>query len=397
MSMDDILYSEEGKVLEFKDPFKFFELPEIVQEEFLLKSDINSIKNLCNAAALSSKYNAVNFFEKLCNSYMFWRKKFRQDFPESYEETPKDLLIESGENYQVSYWREKYERELRNLLIAIKQGNLRDVKRYLELGADPNMKYKERYTWNTALMLASAAGFHEIVRVLLEGRADPNIRDNWGYTALMLASERGHTETVRVLLEGRADPNIQDENVTTALMQASMNGRTETVSALLDAGDDPNIQSNSGYTALMIASMYGRAETVRILLENGADPNIQSNGGYTALMRASQYGRAEIVRLLLEARADPNIQSNLGWTALMGASKEGHTEIVRLLLEAGADPNIQSNGWTALIWASKEGHTEIVDLINDYNSFINRFRRTMSRISRVGEEVIDIYGGYGDY
>jgi len=75
-------------VLEFRDPFEFFDLPLVVQEEYLLKSDLQSIKNLCNAAALSKEPGAASFFQGLCNGYQFWREKFRRDFPESFDAKP---------------------------------------------------------------------------------------------------------------------------------------------------------------------------------------------------------------------------------------------------------------------------------------------------------------------
>ena len=94
-------------VLEFKDPFEFFKLDTLYQEEYLLKSDLESIKNLCATAALSKEPGAVGFFQGLCNDYRFWRKKFRGDFPELFEEA---LRVAEGEGIddQVRYWREEY-------------------------------------------------------------------------------------------------------------------------------------------------------------------------------------------------------------------------------------------------------------------------------------------------
>ena len=59
--------------------------------------------------------------------------------------------------------------------------------------------------------MASKKGHADIVRLLLERDADPNIQGESGRTALIGASESGHVDTVRVLLERGADPNIQDD------------------------------------------------------------------------------------------------------------------------------------------------------------------------------------------
>ena len=50
---------------------------------------------------------------------------------------------------------------------------------------------------------------HQVVELLLEEKADPNIQNNNGWTALIVASGNGHQQVVELLLEEKADPNIQ--------------------------------------------------------------------------------------------------------------------------------------------------------------------------------------------
>ena len=59
------------------------------------------------------------------------------------------------------------------------------VELLLDSGADPNIK---NYRGNTALMMASVKGYSDIVRLLLERNADPNIQNNEGYTSLIWAN-----------------------------------------------------------------------------------------------------------------------------------------------------------------------------------------------------------------
>jgi len=54
-------------------------------------------------------------------------------------------------------------------------------------------------TGGTALMLAAANGHTETVKLLLDRRANINVRDNEGKTALEWARERGHTEIVELI------------------------------------------------------------------------------------------------------------------------------------------------------------------------------------------------------
>jgi ankyrin repeat protein len=54
---------------------------------------------------------------------------------------------------------------------------------------------------------AAQAGHAEIVRVLLDAKANPNARKKNGVTPLVGASFGGHVEVVGVLLKSGADPN----------------------------------------------------------------------------------------------------------------------------------------------------------------------------------------------
>jgi ankyrin repeat protein len=50
---------------------------------------------------------------------------------------------------------------------------------------------------------AAANGYLAIAKRLLEGGADPTLRDAWGKTAIDIALENGHFEVVALLSEPR--------------------------------------------------------------------------------------------------------------------------------------------------------------------------------------------------
>ncbi|VDI45365.1 Hypothetical predicted protein, partial [Mytilus galloprovincialis] len=64
----------------------------------------------------------------------------------------------------------------------------------------------------TALHSASDNSHMEVVTVLLDHAADPNVKTADGWTALHFASDKGYKEVVTVLLEKAADPNAKDED-----------------------------------------------------------------------------------------------------------------------------------------------------------------------------------------
>jgi ankyrin repeat protein len=205
---------------------------------------------------------------------------------------------------------------------------------------------------------------------------------------LVKAAERGNLADVQDALNGGADVNAKDIFGWTALMRASYGGYTygryaEVVKLLLDKGADVNIiKTDEGTTALMAASSGGYAEVVKLLLDKGANVNIKTKEGITALMEASSGGYAEVVKLLLDKGADVNIKTDEGITALMEASSGGYSkkeifgkaqtaasergciEVIKLLLAKGANINVKnSKGETALVIAKDKGKTEIVGML----------------------------------
>ncbi len=73
----------------------------------------------------------------------------------------------------------------------------------------------------------------EVVRLVLAAGADPNARQNHGWTPLHSAANHGGVEMVRVLLEHGADPALANDNGQTALDIARA-GKHADVIALLE-------------------------------------------------------------------------------------------------------------------------------------------------------------------
>jgi len=51
-----------------------------------------------------------------------------------------------------------------------------------------------------------------MMAALLSKGLPPNLRNHKGDTLLMLAAYHGHVETVKVLLEHKADPEVRNDN-----------------------------------------------------------------------------------------------------------------------------------------------------------------------------------------
>jgi ankyrin repeat protein len=229
-------------------------------------------------------------------------------------------------------------------------------------------------TQMTKLHVTAYFGLTQLTGTLLDEQhkdANPNITDGYSRTPLHYAVENGHQEVVKLLLDKDADPNIENRySGRTPLQNAVENGHQEVVKLLLDKDADPNIESRySGQTPLQNAVENGHQEVVKLLLDKDADPNIESRySGQTPLHYAVENGHQEVVKLLLDKDADPNIESRYsGQTPLQNAVENGYREVVKLLLDKDADPYIESgsSGRTPLQNAVENGHQEMVKLLLD--------------------------------
>ena len=165
------------------------------------------------------------------------------------------------------------------------------------------------------------------LRTLLEDGLDPNIRNHPIYvstrgweeeeTALMIATTFGHIDIVRLLLDYNADPNIKDYEGETALAMAVPLDRFDNegiVKTLLEYNADPNLQNVNGNTPLIKATIFNQINIVHLLLDNGADPFIKNIRGDTALDLAQIYFNMgdvdrEVIDLLKNRMATIRLQS----------------------------------------------------------------------------------------
>ncbi|MBA3536702.1 MAG: ankyrin repeat domain-containing protein [Tatlockia sp.] len=246
---------------------------------------------------------------------------------------------------------------------AAYDGNTKLVELLLKKGANPHV-----ITDGTLpLVVASEKGHTGIVELLLNiPGIDPNAQDQYGKTALIHACSSGHNNIVKLLIEKKANLNLQDKFGNLPLMLAAYRGHTEIIELLLNGPDvDPNAQDQHGQTALIQACIFGHSSVVKLLIEKKANLNLQDKFGNLPLLTALSREFRPIAKTLLEAGANPNIPNKEGTTALLLAASTGYIDIVALLLSVpGVDHNTQDqHGQTALIQACALGYSDIVKLL----------------------------------
>lgn len=156
------------------------------------------------------------------------------------------------------------------LRLAAEEGHVKTVQLLLAKGANVNVTDSDG---QSPLGIAAKTGQMEIVRMLLDVGADPNL-DKQGRTSLGWTIAHDHPELVRKLIDHKANIEKMDDFGDTPLMLAATPGQgrsVEPLKILLKSGANIEARDRAGQTALMCAVYRGSTETVRLLLDYGAN------------------------------------------------------------------------------------------------------------------------------
>ena len=242
------------------------------------------------------------------------------------------------------------------LEIASSLGDENIVSLLLDFGADPNVEPLARPSSTTAIREAIGRGHIQVLEVLLKNGADPHLEIKAGRSVMHSAAKWAVPDFVDILLKLGVDPDYHNSHIPfTPLFYAQSH---EVVEKLLLAGADPNFRDPSTkFTPLNNFVNGGHLRMVKTMLKHGANPLFVDRGGRIPLNGAASNGHKEIVEYLL--KANPNSVNGAEVPPLVSAANKGHAEIVDLLLSAGAIPNKSVNGKTAADYAEEKGHTQI--------------------------------------
>ena len=263
---------------------------------------------------------------------------------------------------------------------------------------------------------AAARGHLDIVQLLLERGADPNLPEEGiapdGH-ALYSAAANGHFEIVKLLLEHGAHPNVEVESSADTLSRVISNGDQKMVELLCSHGaaravhllayyndlqtaaavfaanpalaNDPEALANAaaegheGFVRLLLlyhpdlprrVTFPGWAvgaktrELNELLFQHGMNPSAPDWLGITPLHQFARKGDLEKAAIFLEHGADLHARDeDIGSTPLGWAAKFGQKRMVEFLVQRGANPNLPDDPpWaTPLAWANRRGHTEIAE------------------------------------
>jgi len=239
------------------------------------------------------------------------------------------------------------------------------------------------------LPTACHTGDIERVRELL--RQDPSLANKVGEhdgyylgagAPLSNAAAVGRMDIVQLLLDHGADPNLPEEQFAPkgkALYSAVYNGHYDIAKLLLERGAFPNPPVESSGDALWVSREWRPDKRMeQLLLSYGATPAQEHRGEewpanahnwlrISPLHQAAARGDVKEAKKLLDAGADLTARDeHLRSTPLAWAAKFGQLEMVEFLLKNGAPKSLPDDpSWaTPLAWAVKRGHAEIARLLS---------------------------------
>jgi ankyrin repeat protein len=314
-----------------------------------------------------------------------------------------------------------------DICTACHVGDLEQVRELLD--QDPSLanRVSEYVTYSAGsgapLRNAAAGGHLEIVKLLLQRGADPNLREEGiapnGH-ALYSAVANRHYEIVKLLLEHGAYPNPEVESSADALSRAISNSDQQMINLLCSFGaaravhllayygdlqtaaavfaanpalaDDPEALANAAgegheaFVRLMLRYQPDLPERVsfpawsvgaktpelnELLFQHGMNPSQPDWLHVTPLHQFARKGSVDRAALFIDRGADLHARDEdicstpLGW-----AAKYGKLPMVELLLRRGARPNLPDDPpWaTPLGWATRRGHGEVVEVLKRHGA-----------------------------
>ncbi|XP_074570685.1 E3 ubiquitin-protein ligase XB3-like isoform X2 [Curcuma longa] len=238
---------------------------------------------------------------------------------------------------------------------AVQAGDLAAVD--CALRDDPSLQLRTTiYDRLSALHIAAANDRVQVLSLLLDRSASPDVVNRDKQTPLMLAAMHGKIKCLQKLLDSGANILMFDSgHGRTCLHYAAYNGHSDCLQAILLAAKSAqvtgswgfarfvNLRDGSGATPLHLASRQRRSNCVHTLLDSGALV-CASTGRYgTPLHLAARGGSLDCIRELLARGADRLQRDASGRLPYEVALKQNHAACAALLDPSAADP---------LVWPS---------------------------------------------
>ncbi len=252
------------------------------------------------------------------------------------------------------------------------------IKLLIDKGADihsknsmkSNMFLPATQRKDTPLHIAARSGQPDVVSLLLQHKANPNIKNTYDRTPLHASQSAEITEA---LLANGANPNIRDMRGDSPVFMATS---VPQLNLLIDANADLQSPGHNNKSVLNHFISSNNPEAVELLLSRGVDPAIRtSHTEWTPLHLAAQHSLPSLKRIIKHsAGIDIDIKDERGQTPLLFgiANSSEPVKLAKFLIESGADVRAKDKwGVTALHLAALIGNAGLADILIRNKAAIN--------------------------
>lgn len=139
--------------------------------------------------------------------------------------------------------------------------------RFAKATQDKAQDKQDKKELGLQLIEAAKSGNLDEVQRLVEKGAEINAQNKCGWTALICAAQNNHTKAIQLLIALGADIEIKDVFGSTALMRAAIDGAAEATKLLIKLGADIHTKDNNGNASLMWTAYWEKQPCCELLVE----------------------------------------------------------------------------------------------------------------------------------
>jgi len=189
------------------------------------------------------------------------------------------------------------------------------------------------------LLKAAEKNRPKIGAMLLEAGADPNMHNNEGCCPIIRSSKMGHFEMVKLLIDHKANINEKSLNGNTALMKATEAGHEDIARYLIDRGAALLLANDLGLTAYDFskecAKVSGNWNIVR-MIEKRMERDREEGA---AFLDAVLHGDEDKACELIYSGVSLDVGYEDGCCPIIKSASNGYDRIVKALIEMKSDLN----------------------------------------------------------